>query len=57
MSIIDRFISWAYVTRLWGPRCPAYDRDCGTCREWKLHDWIFNGGAHPDGERLENEVA
>ena len=42
MSWIDQFISWLYIRKLWGPRCPDYQEGCPCCEKWKEHDEIFN---------------
>lgn len=47
-TMIDRLISWIYINRLWGRRCSDYEPECPSCREWAMHDWMFNDGAHPD---------
>ena len=43
MNPFDHFLSWLYITRLWGDRCPDYDELCACCEKWKEHDWLFNG--------------
>ncbi|URC15532.1 hypothetical protein DB2_30 [Octadecabacter Antarctic DB virus 2] len=40
--MINRFISWLYITRMWGPRCPDFDEACCTCRAWESHDDTLN---------------
>jgi len=42
MGIFDHFLSWLYVTRLFGERCLDYEFGCATCKAWKEHDEIFN---------------
>lgn len=39
---IDRFISWLYIHRLYGPRCPDYAEGCPYCEKWREHDELFN---------------
>lgn len=41
----DRFLSWLYLRRLWGPRCPDYLQGCPGCEHWREHDETFNEGA------------
>jgi hypothetical protein len=40
--MFDRFVSWFYTWRVWGPRCTEYEKDCLVCRQWREHDEIFN---------------
>lgn len=51
--LLDRFISWLYVRRIWGDRCSDYQPGCGCCEAWAAHDWLFNEGEHPDDKRVE----
>lgn len=44
-NLIDRFVSWLYITRLWGPRCSDYEPECPCCEQWKAHDELF-GDTH-----------
>jgi hypothetical protein len=39
--MLDNFISWLYTKTIWGPRCPDYDPDCVCCRQWGIHDDLF----------------
>ena len=39
--MIDRFISWLYTRRMYGPRCSEYESGCIVCEQWKLHDEVF----------------
>lgn len=39
--LTDRFISWLYIRRLWGPRCDGFEPDCHVCRQWADHDELF----------------
>jgi hypothetical protein len=39
--MIDRFISWLYIRRLYGPRCSEYESSCIVCEQWKHHDEMF----------------
>lgn len=41
-TIFDRFLSWLYITRMYGERCHDFDPDCHTCQHWLEHDEIFN---------------
>lgn len=41
-DFFDRMISWIYVRRLYGSRCPDYDEWCWCCRQWKNHDDLFD---------------
>ena len=43
MARIDRFTSWLYTRKIWGPRCPDTDMDCHTCSAWVTHDNLFGG--------------
>lgn len=38
----DRFLSWLYIRRLYGPRCPDYGEYCPACQQWREHDEVFN---------------
>jgi hypothetical protein len=38
----DHLLSWAYTRRIYGPRCPDYDKECYSCEAWHLHDELFN---------------
>ena len=42
MSTFDRLLSWFYIRRLWGTRCPDFDAECACCQKWKEHDEIFS---------------
>lgn len=44
--MLDRFISWLYIRRLWGPRCSEYDPDCPVCEHWREHDEVFGNGIY-----------
>ncbi len=46
--VFDRVVSWFYIRRIWGTRCSDYEPECHCCRRWAEHDWLFNGGEHPD---------
>lgn len=37
---IDCLVSWHYIRRLWGPRCPGHP-DCPVCEQWREHDELF----------------
>ena len=39
--MIDRFISWLYIRRMYGPRCSEYEPSCIVCEQWKHHDEMF----------------
>jgi hypothetical protein len=41
--MFDRFVSWLYTKRIWGPRCSHFHPDCAVCGAWKLHDELFGG--------------
>jgi len=41
MSWFDRFLSWLYIRRLWGPRCSDYQEGCACCEHWKEHDEVI----------------
>jgi len=41
MNWFDRLISWVYIHRLYGERCPDYDADCHCCKAWKEYDELF----------------
>lgn len=41
----DHFISWLYITRLYGPRCPDFGEYCPCCNAWQEHDDLFNEAA------------
>lgn len=36
--MIDRFISWLYTRRFYGPRCPEFGDGCPVCEAWEQHD-------------------
>lgn len=38
----DHLISWLYTRRLFGFRCPDYDKECACCAAWRFHDELFN---------------
>jgi len=40
-DLFDRLLSWLYVTRIYGVRCPDHDADCHCCKAWKEHDELF----------------
>lgn len=40
---IDYLVSWVYVTRVWGARCPDYEPGCICCEKWREHDELFGG--------------
>lgn len=44
VNLFDHFLSWLYIRRLYGPRCPEYADGCYCCEKWKDHDEIFNQG-------------
>jgi len=44
---MNRFLSWLFTSRFYGPRCPDTDPDCPCCFAWRLHDFYFNGGDDP----------
>jgi len=39
--MLDRWLSWVYVRRIWGPRCSEYEAGCPCCEKWLEHDWHF----------------
>ncbi len=41
-NLFDRLISWVYVTRIYGSRCPDYDDGCHCCIAWAEHDELFS---------------
>lgn len=41
-NLLDKFISWVYVTRIWGPRCHDVEPECIVCSKWIEHDELFN---------------
>ena len=41
--MIDRFISWLYIWKIWGSRCSEFEPTCIICKEWARHDWVFKG--------------
>jgi len=49
---LNRFLSWLYINRVWGPRCSDYEPGCACCVHWAEHDWLFHNMAHPD-DRLQ----
>jgi len=48
--MIDRFISWLYIRRIWGYRCAEYSPGCPCCEQWAWHDWMFAKGAEPGSQ-------
>ena len=46
--MIERFISWLYTRKIWGPRCGEYEPECICCQKWAIHDEIFNDGPGVD---------
>jgi hypothetical protein len=38
MRLIDRFLSYVYTRRFFGPRCPEFEAGCPCCDAWKVHD-------------------
>ena len=44
VNAIDKFISWAYTYRIWGPRCSEIEPTCINCEKWDIHDELFNEG-------------
>jgi hypothetical protein len=47
----DHLLSWLYIWKLWGSRCPSYQPGCQVCERWAEHDWCFNDGPHHDDKR------
>jgi hypothetical protein len=39
--MFDRFISWVYTRRIFGPRCADYEQGCPVCDAWNFHDDLF----------------
>jgi len=39
--LFNRFLSWLYIRRLYGSRCPGFAEHCPCCQQWQLHDEIF----------------
>ena len=39
--MLDRFISWIYTRKIFGPRCDEYSQGCPVCDAWKFHDDVF----------------
>lgn len=35
---VDRVVTWMYVHRIYGPKCPDFNEDCHTCRMWKEYE-------------------
>ncbi len=50
-NLIDRFISWLYIRRIWGERCGDVEPECPCCKKWIEHDELFN----EEGEEGEDE--
>lgn len=42
MNMLDHLLSWLYVRRIYGTRCPDYDADCYCCKAWREHDELFS---------------
>lgn len=40
--MFDRFLSWFYIYKIWGPRCPDFEPGCLCCQRWKEHGEVFN---------------
>lgn len=45
MKPFDRFLSWLYIRRIWGPRCPDINAECRVCQRWQEHDDLFGKDA------------
>ncbi len=41
-NLIDKFISWLYIRRIWGERCDEVEPKCLCCEKWIEHDELFN---------------
>jgi hypothetical protein len=41
-DLLDRFISWLYIRRILGARCPDYCEGCYCCEAWREHDELFD---------------
>ena len=54
--IIDRFISWLYTRRVWGPRCDEDQLGCPCCDKWREHDELFNPNALPTEDEFDPRV-
>ena len=54
--IIDRFISWLYTRKWYGPRCPEHETGCPCCDKWREHDELFNTKALPTAEEFNHKV-
>lgn len=38
MKYFDRFLSYLYTRRFFGPRCPEFEPGCPCCEAWEFHD-------------------
>lgn len=38
MKYFDRFLSYLYTRRFFGPRCPEFAPGCPCCEAWEFHD-------------------
>lgn len=41
-NMVDRLISWLYIHRIWGSRCPDFEPACVCCQKWAEHDEMFS---------------
>lgn len=51
-GLIDRFISWLYIRRIWGERCSEIEPECIVCKKWIEHDEIFNEEDNQDDPEI-----
>ncbi len=42
VSLSDRLLSWLYIRRMYGSRCPDYSVECFCCEAWYEHDELFS---------------